>query len=182
MLKIGDNNQKVKVFCSQICPTNRELKYRQRNWPKFPVSWSIPFLNEKYVHHLIFLRFYCKQMRTNILNNILYFYSASSWECKNTKDKYFEKIDKKTKDKYLEKKSWYFLRCRYLGLQKTRDYHGTVEFKLGGEIYFQANPNSEIQTKIGMIESSFGMIPVLGRYVESSVWDKTSDWDLLFLV
>ena len=71
---------------------------------------------------------------------------------------------------------------RYLGLQKTRDYHGTVEFKLGGKIYFQANPNLEIQTKIGMIESSFGMIPVLGRYVESSVWDKTSDWDLLFLV
>ena len=24
--------------------------------------------------------------------------------------------------------------CRYLGLQKTRDYHGTVEFKLGGSI------------------------------------------------
>ena len=23
---------------------------------------------------------------------------------------------------------------RYLGLQKTRDYHGTVEFKLGGSI------------------------------------------------
>ena len=29
-----------------------------------------------------------------------------------------------------------FLLCRYLGLQKTRDYHGTVEFKLGGEIHF----------------------------------------------
>ena len=28
-----------------------------------------------------------------------------------------------------------FFRDRYLGLQKTRDYHGTVEFKLGGEIY-----------------------------------------------
>ena len=113
-----DIRRKVFSFCSPICPTNRELKYRQRNCPKFPVFWRIPFLNEKYVHHLIFLRFYCKQMRTNILNNILYFYSASSWECKNTKDKYFEKIDKKTKDKYLEKKSWYFFALQVPGTAK----------------------------------------------------------------